>query len=178
MDTIRYRHDGHFINRQARPEILEHLMGYGTVQHADGIAERGCLQRQHGHREAVAWILQIFSAQREKFLKRKIALLAVAAEIIVNHAGIEQVDAGWNTSMRCENVTKTCRLECLLKGEAVLLHQNTNSLDRKKRGVPFVHVINSGFDAELFQGAHTAYAEHDLLANSFVNVAAIELVGN
>src|ERR1700758_4952725 len=117
MDTIRYRNDGHFIDRQARPEILEHLLGYGTVQHADGVAESGRLQGQHGHREAVAWILQIFPAQCEKLLKRNIALLAVAAEIIVNHAGVEQVDAGWNTSVRCENVTKTCGLECLLKGE-------------------------------------------------------------
>ena len=44
--------------------------------------------------------------------------------------------------------------------------------------MPLVHVEDGGLVAQRFESAHAADAEHDLLADSHVVVAAIKLAGD
>ncbi len=64
------------------------------------------------------------------------------------------------------------------KLKTVIRHQNANALDGQECGMPFVHVIDGGAEAQRLERAQAADAEHDLLVNALVIVAAVELIGD
>src|SRR5665213_2322806 len=64
------------------------------------------------------------------------------------------------------------------EAEAVIRHQNSNSLDSQECGMPFVHVIDGGAEAQRLKRAQAADAEHNLLLDALVIVAAIEMIGD
>ena len=48
----------------------------------------------------------------------------------------------------------------------------------KKRGVPFIHVVDRGLQADRLQGAVAADPQQDLLPDSHLAVSAVQLVGD
>ena len=89
MHAIGYRCDRHLFERQFGPEMLEHFLRYGAMQHAHRVAERRSFQRQDGHGEALRHVLHVGAAERQQRFKRKPGFVAVIVEMLVNQAAIE-----------------------------------------------------------------------------------------
>ena len=98
--------------------------------------------------------------------------------MFVEQAGIEDIDAGGDGSVRGEDVADAGGFEGLIEGEAVFLHEDADALDGKEGGVAFVHVVDGWLDAEFGERAQAADAKDDFLADAFENVAAVELIGD
>src|SRR5947209_9395875 len=148
------------------------------MKYADRIAEGRRFKGKDGHGVALGRILEVLAAQREKLLERNICLFAVTRKVVVDQAGIEQIDACGDRGVRGENVGHPDGLEGLFESESLLLHEDTNAFDAQECGMTFVHVVHGGLDAERLQSSQTTYAENNRLADTLVDVAAIELVRN
>ncbi len=103
---------------------------------------------------------------------------AVLGEVVVHHAGIEQIDAGGYGSMGGEDVAGAGSFQGLVEVEAVVAHVEADLFQRQEGGVAFVHVEDGGLEAHGLQGAHAADAEDDFLADAGVDVAAVERIGD
>ncbi len=84
VDAVGDRGDGHFPDRQLRPQVVEHLLRNLAVQPADGIAVGRGIQRQHGHGEALVAVVDVAPAQRHQLLEVDADLGAVTREIVVH----------------------------------------------------------------------------------------------
>ena len=62
--------------------------------------------------------------------------------------------------------------------ELLALDEQPDALDREESRVAFVHVEDGGLVAERLKRAHAADAEHDLLANARIVIAAVKLAGD
>ena len=76
--------------------------------------------------------------------------------------------------------TLFCRLAASASSNVrpLLLHQHADPLDRQERRVAFVHVEDGGLEVQRLQRAQAADAEHDLLADARVDVAAVQRIGD
>ena len=57
-------------------------------------------------------------------------------------------------------------------------HVQADLFQREEGGVAFVHVEDGGLETHRLQGAHAADAEHDLLADARIDIAAVERIGD
>jgi hypothetical protein len=74
------------------------------MQAADGVAVGGGVQRQDGHRKRLAAVLRVAPAERHEAIEIDLRVAAVLAEVVVDQAGIEQIDAGRNRRVGGEDV--------------------------------------------------------------------------
>ncbi len=59
-----------------------------------------------------------------------------------------------------------------------LLHQRARAFEHQERGMTFVDVPDGGLELERLERAHAAHAEHDLLLDAHLAIAAVELMGD
>ncbi len=105
-------------------------------------------------------------------------MLAVSAEILLNHGRVEQIDAGRNRRVRSEDVAHARRLERLLEGQLLFVHQHAYPLNCLERGMAFVHVMNGWAYPERFQSSQAADTKNNFLPDTFMDVTPVELVGD
>ena len=98
--------------------------------------------------------------------------------MFAHHAEIEQVESSGHGRMGGEDIIGARRMQGFFEAETLIRHQDTNALDGQKRRMPFVHVIDGRAEAQRFERAQAADAQHDLLADALAIIAAIELVGD
>ena len=150
-------------------ELRKHFArDFGVLHgHAVGIARKA--QRQQRHvQHAVAKTAQLLKARR-----------AVAAEDANGLLGGEAVVAGRNRRVRGEDALLAHLLDVGFSGRAqrsaaqLALKQR----QRQQRRVAFVHVVDVYPVAERMGHARAAHAEHNLLLQAVVGVAAVEVIG-
>src|SRR5579863_3626572 len=95
-----------------------------------------------------------------------------------DHAKVEYVKSGGNGGMGSEDIIGARGMLGFFEAETVIRHQHSNSLDSQECGVAFVHVIDGGTEAQRLERAQAADAQHDLLLDALVIVAAVELIGD
>ena len=135
--------------------------------HAVGIA--GKVQRQQRHvQHAIAKAAQLFQARR-----------AVAAQNANGLLGGEAVVAGRNRRVGGEDALPAHLLHVGFSGRAqrsaaqLALQQR----QRQQRRVALVHVVDIYPVAERVGHARAAHAQHNLLLQAVVGVAAVEVIG-
>ena len=69
-------------------------------------------------------------------------------------------------------------MQCGIKIEFVFDDIEADALERKERGVSFVHVKNFRINAERGEGFDAANPEHHLLPNPHFEIAAVKLGGD
>jgi hypothetical protein len=99
-------------------------------------------------------------------------------EIVINQAGIEEINACRDRSMCGKNVAHSRGFQRLVKAEALLFHQQADVLNGQESGMSFVHVMDGRLDAQFLQSAQSAYSQHDFLPDALMNIAPVELIGN
>ena len=178
MHAVGDRGDGHLPNRQLRPHVVKHLLRYLAVQPADGIAVRRSVQRQHGHREALVAVVQIAAAQRHQLLKIDPHFGAVIRKVMVHQARIEQVDAGRHRRVGGEDIAGAGRFQGLVERQFFLAHEQPDLFQGEEGGMALVHVEDGGLQTHGLERAHAADAQHDLLPDARIVVAAVERIGD
>ncbi|OPZ63569.1 MAG: hypothetical protein BWY83_03377 [bacterium ADurb.Bin478] len=146
------------------------------MQTADAVDAAGHVDGKDGHVELAAGLRTVDSAQVMDLLTAELQGVEIAAKIPVDQPGIEFIDAGRHRRVAGEQIARTRGLLRFGKVHPSFLHQGARTLQRHKGGVSFVHMADTGTDAQLFQGTQSADAEHDLLFDAHVVVAAVQLV--
>ena len=142
------RRDRHFPHRQAGPQLFPHALRNFAVQAADRIAKGRSLHSADGHREGFVGLSARGTPQREERIQRDSRLQAVGSKMLPHHAQVETVESGGYRGVGGEDVVGARGMPGFIEGETVIRHQNANSLDGQERGMPFVHVINGGVEAQ------------------------------
>ena len=96
MSAVGNRRDRDFVYWQLRPETLEHFLRNNPMQLADGVAIRGSLDRQNGHREPLLVIVRIPTSQPKEPVHAQACVPAVLVEIIEHQSSVEEIDTGRN----------------------------------------------------------------------------------
>jgi hypothetical protein len=172
----------HLLNRFRDPGGRVHAVGDGVDGklrkhlardlavlhgHAVGIAREA--QRQQRHvQQAVAETALLFKARG-----------AVAAEDANGLLGGEAVVAGGNRGVGGEDALAAHHIDVGFGGGAQRSAAQLPFKQRQgeQRGVAFVHVVDVDPVAEGVGHARAAHAEHDLLLQAVVGVAAVEMIG-
>ena len=97
---------------------------------------------------------------------------------MIHEAGVEQVDAGRHGRVSSEDVAGAGGFQRFVEGELVLAHVDADLFQREERGMALIHVEDGGLQTHGFERAHAADAEHDLLADARVVIAAVERIGD
>ncbi len=65
-----------------------------------------------------------------------------------------------------------------VEAEPGVAHEDAHLLERQKGRVAFVHVEDGGLEAQRLERAHAADAQHDLLPDARIVIAAVERIGD
>ena len=109
-------------------------------------------------------------------LGRQTHLRAPRAEVPLHQGRRENVDAGGHGRVDREDRAGRAELAGLLEVETILLHEDANPLEGQEGAVPLVHVIGPGAHPESIERAQPPHAEDDLLLDTALEVASVELV--
>jgi len=82
----------------------------------------------------------------------------------------------WYGGVGGEHVAHHGGLPGLLEGAPGPFHRAADAFEAEEGGVPLVHVEGVGAERHLVEEGDSADAEHDLLTDSHVLVAAVQLV--
>ena len=152
------------------PEVAEDQRRDVAVDAAHAVDETRAARGERRHVEVVALGR---AAEREQLLAIDAQLLAEAHEVAVHLLRREMVVARGHRRVRREDRVRRHGLERAFQVEA-LAHQRAHALEHEERRVPLVDVPRGGLDAHRRQRARAAHAEHDLLLDARVAVAAVE----
>ena len=95
------------------------------------------------------------AAELEELVEGDAELVDVAAEVLPEQLGREDVDAGRHGRVRREDVAGRRDLAGLGEGEVLLLHEAPDLLERDEGGVALVDVPDRRLQAELVEGAQS-----------------------
>ena len=150
-------------------ELREHFARNLAVLHGHAVGIARKPQRQQRHvQHAVVKAAQLLQACR-----------AVAAQDANGLLGVEAVMPGRNRRVRGEDALfRTCSMSASVAASSgpppsCALQQG----QRQQRRVAFVHVVDIDAAAQRVRHAHSAHAQHNLLLQAVVGVAAIQVVG-
>ncbi len=178
MDPVGDVADGNLVLRDARPQTPPHLAGHLAVQLADAVPEGRHAEGQHRHAEWLGLVRGVDPAQAQKVGAAEPEPGYVAREIAVHQIRGESIVTGDHRGVAREHRSARGQLTGLVERELLGFHQTARMLERQKRRMPLVHVVDAGLDSHGFQRAIAADAEQDLLLESRLAVAAVELVGD
>ncbi len=157
-------------SRHLRPQRLQHRRRNAAVNRGHAVVEARSAYRERGHVEVVR---PRHLAERQQALRGNVMAPAEVREVRRDGLVAEVVVSCGHRRVRGEERVRCDRFERCVEVEA-LAHQHPDALDDQERGVTFVDVPHGGRDAHRFEDARTADAEHDLLLEADVVVAAVE----
>ena len=175
VDAVGDVADGDFGFREAAPDGIPHAAADGAVELADRVAEGGEAESQDGHAEIFVVVGGILTAEGEEIAAADAEAAIGSGEIMIHEAGGEIVVAGGDGRMGGEDQAGRGENAGFGEGEMLRFHERADAFQSEESGMAFVHVIDSGVQAESFQSTNAADAEKDFLLNAHVEVAAIEL---
>ena len=147
MNPVSYVGDGHFVRRDAGPDIFPQTATDFAVRFADTIGMPAQAQGQDRHAKRVGGV-DPGLAEREKFVEGQTDLGGEAAEIFAHHFARERIVACRHRRVSGENVGRRSDLKGGVKTELLLRDEPPNPLEAEKGGVAFVHVENVRLDPE------------------------------
>ena len=86
--------------------------------------------------------------------------------------------AGNNRGVRGKHRAGPDDFARLGKRQVFFLHNFNNALEKQKRAVAFVNMVNGGFNAHRGQGFHAADTQYHFLADTVFAVTSVEFFGN
>src|SRR3569832_1913881 len=166
---------GIFLERYLRPHIAFLGRGDAVVDAAHPVVKTRAAQRERGLIEAV--LAAGTAAEREELPHAHSELVDVLREIAHHQMLIEDVVTRGYRRVRGEHGAGRDELACNIERQAAL-HVLAYALENLECGVAFVDVPDGRLEAERAQRAYAADAEHDLLLDARVDVAAVQLIGD
>ena len=144
--------DGRLLDRDAGPQVAEHVAADLAVQRGHPVAALGEPHAHHGHVERLVARLVGPVAERHELVDRDAARLGPAAEVPLDQlAGKRSMPAGTGR-VGGEHRAGPHRLEGLGEREPVGLHQHADALQAEEAGVALVGVEHLHGHAERRRG--------------------------
>ena len=169
--------DGNLVFGLARIEPGPHMPGHLAMQRGDGIGAARQSQAQDGHAKVLILIAWVLPSQLHEFLLRDTQGFAHGAKMLLHQLGVKPVVAGGHGGVGGENRLAGNAADSMIKVDSLTLHAVANRFQHGEPAVAFIQVQNAGGDAHGFEGAETADAQQQFLANPDARVAAIEARG-
>ncbi len=144
------------------------------MQARDRVLVRREAHREDRHREELPALLADLTPQVEELVEREAQVSDVAPEVLPEHLGGEDVDAGRHRRVGREDVAGRGHLARLREGEALLLDEVPDLLERHEGRVALVDVPDRRDEPDLVERARAADAQHDLLLQAQLVPAAVE----
>ena len=149
------------------------------MQFADAVGDVGQADGQHGHAERLVLIAGVLPAQAEELVAADLELGDVAAEIVLDELRSEHVVAGGNGRVRGEDGAGGDGLAGGVEVDRPCSSiSDADALQAAKGTMPLVHVADGRRLAQGAQGHDAADAQHHLLADAHVAVAAVQPGGD
>ena len=137
-------------------------------------AVRVLRRAERERREPEALVARLDLAEREEVLPRQSAALDESFEIAPHELRVEHLVAGRHRRVCREHGRRAQPLERFGGRQLLLLDELAHPFELEKGRVSLVQVEDRGVEAEATQHAHAADAEHELLAQPVLAVAAVE----
>ena len=161
----------------AGPDVFPQAATDFAVEFADAVGMPAQSQRQNRHAKWIGGV-ETGLAEGEKFVERQPDFGGETAEIFAHHFARERIVARRDRRVGGENIGRSGHLKCGIEIELLLRDEPPNPLEPEEGGVSFVHVKDFRLDPESVKGVDAANPEHDLLAHSHFEVAAVKLGGD
>ncbi len=110
MNPVSYVSNGHFVRRNAGPDVFPEAATHFAVQFADAVGMPAQAQRQNRHAKWVGGV-DPGLAEGEKFVERKADFGRKTAEIFAHHFARERIVSGRHRSVGSENIGRSGNLE-------------------------------------------------------------------
>ena len=136
----------------------------GRACHPDG---KNC------HAELLVAAARVLAPQGEELVAGDAKSVVPRAEVLVDEAWDELIDAGRDRGMGGEDAPGRRDLARFLKAQEARLHEPSHTLQPEEGGVPLIHMEDPRLIAKGLQRTHAADAEEDFLANTDISVAAV-----
>ena len=175
VDAVRDRRDRHLVDRPVGPQVVPHLARHLSVQLGDAVRVRRGPEREG--RETEPRFLGCTLPSSRELVPREAAALGERLEVPAGELAVEHLVPGRDGRVRREDRRRAQPLERLVLVDALVLDELAQPLELEEGRMAFVEVEDGRVEPELAQHADTAHAEHDLLAQPVLAVAAVERVG-
>ena len=176
MHAVRDRDDRHLVRRALRPEVLPHLSRDLAVQRRDTVRVGRRAQRER--RQPEAFVGRLHPAERQEFLPGVAAALDEERHVALDERGVEDLVPCRHRRVGREHRRCAQPLQCGGTRELHFLDELAQPFELQERRVALVHVEDGRIEPECAEHAHAADAEHELLPEPVLAVAAVELVGD
>ena len=177
MDAVGDVPDGDLRLGHALPAFLPHMAGNVSVQGAHAVGPERIIQSQHRHFENIA-LAPFKPPHPHEFRPRQADALGIRQEVRLHPFQPETLVPGVHGRMRRKQAASAHEFPRFGEGEPPLLHKQADTLKDEERGMPLVHMIHGGPDAE---GAHEldpAHAEQDFLTETAIPVRLVQPGGD
>jgi hypothetical protein len=178
VNAVGDRPDGDLVLGQLGPEGLVHLPRDVPVQRRHAVVVIGRADREHRHREVGGGVGLPGASEREELGLREAERGAVRLEVALHELRREGVVAGGHGRVCREDVACRARLGGHGEARAVGPHGARDAFEREERRVPLVHVADRRREPDGGERVDAADAEHDLLPDAELLVAAVKGPGD
>ena len=176
VDAVGDVADIKLLGEVAREHVREDVLADLAVQHghAVDILRQGGGERAHG--ELLVSVVRIDLAQAHHRAPIHAETVGILSEEAADHLLRERVMAGRDRGVRRVEAGGADELQRLREGEMALLHALAHEFQAGESGVTLIVVVDAGRQAQRTQGAHATDAQQELLLQTVLPVATVELV--
>ena len=153
------------ISRETSPCSAETPFAYDDVRSANGVSPK-------------LDVVGLHAAERDELVPGEPAARDERRDVPLDERRVEDLVPGRHGRVRREHGRRAQPLQRRVAREAAVLDELAQPLELEERRVALVHVEDGRLEPEPAQHAHAADAEHELLPQPVLAVAAVELVGD
>ena len=178
VNTVGYITDVQLVGEVAGPHIAEQLFAHLAVQPAHTINLLRKVASQYTHRELLVGVVGVGLTEVDELLPSDAQTVGEVRHILANHALGERIVTCGNRGVGCEQRRRTDNLQSLAEREVFGCNQLADTLDADECSVALVAVVNLLFDTYGTECADTTDTEQQLLFQTVLPVAAVEVVSD
>ena len=179
VDAVGDVSDRYFVLRPVGKERLEDVPAHLPVQAADAVDRAAPADGQVGHIETLRRVVRVLAAHRQQIVDGDAKLvLGVLAEVVLDESGSEAVEARGDRGVGGEEVPRSRGGQCDLERLPGFVHEGPGSFQDGERRMPFIQVADLRLDAERVEQSPSADPQHDLLLETQLRPAPVELAGD
>ena len=176
VNTVCYIADVQLLLEVSRPHITEDILRYLSVQPRHTINLLREVASEYRHRETLVRIVRINLTEVDILIPSDAECIRIVRHILTNHRLRECIVSRRYRGVSCKERRRAYNLQRLRERELLARHEVTNTLYTDKCSVALVAVVNLLLDTHLCEGADTTDAEQDLLLQTVLPIATIEVV--
>ena len=178
VNTIGYVANVQLILEVARPHIAQNILAHLTVQPRYTVHLLREVASQNAHRELLVGIVRVGLTEVDELIPSDTQNIGIVRHILTNHRFGECVVTCGYGGVGREQRRRTYNLHSLAERELTTAYHIADTLDADECSVTLVAVVNLLLDAHLAQSTDTTDTEQDLLLQTVLPIATIEVVGD